>query len=120
MNITTVIVYIVIMVIFSILSEKWLRWKLKMEKRTWILYQCVNSVHKWIERFILMGFLVGIFFVDVTHHWTFSFFLVVFSVRAFFEWKYDRESKEYILTAYSVILFLVFIGVGVVFDIISF
>ncbi|WML46602.1 DUF4181 domain-containing protein [Neobacillus sp. PS3-34] len=97
----------------------WLTWivdriltkKFNIQKRKERWYRPHNSVHKWGERTILLIFVciypILIFYDDLSinpNYGLFSFLVVLNLFRTIMEWKYDRESKEYIRTLASLIL----------------
>lgn len=98
-----------VFVIYGLISERLLRKKLNINKSTWSIYVPVNTVHKWSERIIIIGFLISIWFVENTLPLTLTFFTIFNSMRAFMEWKYEREKREYLLTLFSSINLVVFL-----------
>jgi len=78
-------------------------------------YKHVNRVHLWLEISIFVIVIVAIIIFPsnfgIKFHPTLIGFTLIFALRLFMEWKYRRETKEYILTAISVIT-LVLIQLG--------
>ncbi|XHU78738.1 DUF4181 domain-containing protein [Peribacillus simplex] len=100
------IIFIIAFLIIAIVFERWLKKKLKIGKGKGHFYKSVNKFHKWIETSMLIAFLILIWFVDNTIPLLIGYFLISLSFRTFMEWKYKREKKEYILTLYSMFIYL--------------
>lgn len=106
----------IVVLVFAILSERWLRKKFKIDKPKRFVYRSVNTFQKWIERTIIIAFLISLWFVDHTLPLLIAFFLVLTSFRTFMEWKYEREKKEYIITLFSIFLYLLIFGLAFYFN----
>ncbi|MGE7762238.1 DUF4181 domain-containing protein [Peribacillus sp. NPDC097895] len=92
--------------------ERWLKKKFKIEKSKWSFYKGVNPFQRWTEMAMIIAFLISIWFVDNLIPWLIGYFLISSSFRAFMEWKYKREEKEYILTLYSMFIYLLVLVIG--------
>ncbi|WP_369899673.1 DUF4181 domain-containing protein [Bacillus manliponensis] len=73
--------------------------------RTQYTNRYVNEMHKWIDIGIIAIYLiVGLTSIFILENFMLSFYtMVAFLVtqwifRTWMEWKYDRESKEYVIT----------------------
>ena len=93
--------------------DRFLRKKLNMPKSGFLGYnKYVNSLHKKLEIGLLFVYLIisfiYIFKFESTNIWfiIFTYLGVTWILRTWMEWKYDRESKEYI---FSIIGFFAFI-----------
>ncbi|HYK71646.1 MAG TPA: DUF4181 domain-containing protein, partial [Pseudoneobacillus sp.] len=75
----------------------------------------VNTVHKWIERVIFLGFIFALWFFKDSFSLMISFFIIIFGIRSFMEWKYESEKREYIITLFSICNLLLFLGIVTVF-----
>ncbi|WP_375090378.1 DUF4181 domain-containing protein [Peribacillus sp. RS7] len=106
------IIFIIAILIIAIVFERWLKKKLKIGKSEGRFYKGVNKYQKWIEMSMLIAFLILIWFVDNTIPFLIGYFLISLSFRAFMEWKYKREKKEYILTLYSMFIYLFVLVIG--------
>ncbi|MES1042391.1 DUF4181 domain-containing protein [Peribacillus simplex] len=106
------IIFIIAFFIIAIVFERWLKKKLKIGKSKGHFYKGVNKYQKWIEMSMLIAFLILIWFVDNTIPLLIGYFLISLSFRAFMEWKYKREKKEYILTLYSMFIYLFVLVTG--------
>lgn len=109
-----------VMIGLGFLADRWLRKKLNVPKREGALYKPVHPFQVWIEALIVIGSIIILFNIEFEVFRPgalvpFVFFLL-FSFRTFMEWKFDRERKEYIITALSSGILLVFWVVIVIFD----
>jgi hypothetical protein len=95
-----------------------LRKKLKIEKSRGFFYKGVNKVHTVIELTMLAIFLILLWYLERPFPAFITFFFVLFSFRAFMEWKYEREKKNYLMTLFSIIMYLTIMGLALVFNII--
>ncbi len=85
--------------------DRFLRKKLNMPKSGfWGYNKYVNSLHKKLEIGLLFVYLIisfiYIFKFESTNIWfiIFTYLGVTWILRTWMEWKYDRESKEYIFS----------------------
>ncbi|MEC3376270.1 DUF4181 domain-containing protein [Bacillus cereus] len=93
--------------------DKFLRKKLNMPKGGfWGYKKHVNSLHKKLEIGLLFIYLITSF-MFIFKFDSFYFAYVIFTylggtliLRAFLEWKYDRESIEYIFSVIGVFTFI--------------
>lgn len=100
----------------GILSERFLRKKFKIEERKDIIYQGVNKFQRWVEGSLLIIFLISLwFFNDYIFLSFISYFVLLNLFRTLMEWRYERESKQYILTLLSIILYLLIVGSSLIF-----
>lgn len=83
------------------------------------LYRHINNAHKWVERILLLLFII-IMVVTVfefalsqenIYVFIFGFFTLLSSFRTFMEYKYEREEKKYIIELiWAIGNFIIFIG----------
>ncbi|MFY0779044.1 DUF4181 domain-containing protein [Peribacillus simplex] len=92
--------------------ERWLKKNLKIDKSKGYFYKGVNKFQIWIERAMLIAFLISIWFVDNPFYMLIGYLFISLSFRAVMEWKYKREKKEYILTLYSIFIYLFVLVIG--------
>jgi Domain of unknown function (DUF4181) len=102
-----------VMLVLSWLTEFILRKKFKIARRKGWLYHRVNNVHKRAERILFIGYMLiyAIFLLAdyrYANYMIWGFFFFLFGIRAYMEWKYDRESKEFIITTHSLCWYLLF------------
>jgi hypothetical protein len=109
-----IIVLLGIFLIFF-LVEKVLRKVFKVEKSKGIIYKPVNKSHKIGERVLLALFFISLFlqiFYSTppmeTTNLLIIFFIILNGYRAFMEWKYQKESKEFIITTGNLVMFILF------------
>ena len=102
--------------LLSFFCEKILRRVINVEKRKSFIYKPVNKSQKKGERVLLVLFFISLFIQIVYSSPSFEsstlliIFLIVLNLyRAFMEWKYQKESKEYIITLCSLVFFAIFI-----------
>ncbi|QWU45459.1 DUF4181 domain-containing protein [Bacillus sp. NP247] len=106
----------IITIIFCIavyLFDKFLRKKLNMPKSGfWGYKKHVNSLHKKLEIELLFIYLITSF-IFIFKFESVNIAYVIFTylggtliLRALMEWKYDRESKEYIFSIIGVFTFI--------------
>ncbi|MFK4469158.1 DUF4181 domain-containing protein [Bacillus sp. RC252] len=93
--------------------DRFLRKKLNMRKSGfWGYNKYVNSLHKKLEIGLLFVYLIisfiYIFKFESTNIWfiIFTYLGVTWILRTWMEWKYDRESKEYIFSIIGLFAFI--------------
>lgn len=107
------IIAVIVLVLF--LLEKLLRKKWNIPRKS-ITERYVNDTHKWMERYLFIGYLIVtgilIFTVETINigYLIWAYLVVLFIARAWMEWKYDRDSREYKLEIYNIAAFVFFIG----------
>lgn len=120
-------VVIVLVVIFVVVGffEKLLQKKFEIPKSEGLFYKPVNRQQKIVER-ILMGLFLVILLVymfkmengDSIHILPIVFLIVNGLYRGYMEWKYDRATKQYILSYYGAamlfVIFLIFVEGSVI------
>lgn len=97
------ICFLIIIIGIGFGFEILLRKILKTSKKAWESNQRVNQLQKRGELVLLVLFLIilgaQIFLLDDLWYWTLPIYLMITTLfRCFMEWKYDRQSKEYIVT----------------------
>lgn len=93
--------------------DRFLRKKLNMPKSGfWGYNKYVNSLHKKLEIGLLFVYLIisfiYIFKFESNNIWfiIFTYLGVTWILRTWMEWKYDRESKEYIFSIIGLFAFI--------------
>ncbi|KXY37384.1 DUF4181 domain-containing protein [Bacillus mycoides] len=93
--------------------DRFLRKKLNMPKSGfWGYNKYVNSLHEKLEIGLLFVYLIisfiYIFKFESTNIWfiIFTYLGVTWILRTWMEWKYDRESKEYIFSIIGLFAFI--------------
>lgn len=98
----------------------WIKKKLKVSYDSdGLLYKHINRFHLIGESIIVVVFLIGLFYMRIVMEWRLSAYQDVILVIAFLhafrsvvERRYKKDSKQYLLSAYtSVSGFLFFLGV---------
>ncbi|MGX6445605.1 DUF4181 domain-containing protein [Neobacillus sp. K501] len=111
-----ILIALAIFFILSTISETILRKRYQIAKRKGWIYVPVNLVHKRAERILFWSYLIifmGLIFAEYRYAsiFIFVFLLLNNALRAFMEWKYERKTKEYMLTANTICWFLVFTAI---------
>ncbi|WP_242309354.1 DUF4181 domain-containing protein [Bacillus cereus group sp. BfR-BA-01331] len=102
--------------------EELLRKKLNMEKRGFFGYKHVNSLHVKLEIGLFFIYFIGSMvytnnFQNANVGYAFfAFWGVLWTLRAWMEWKYDRESKEYIISIIGLFTFFIAISLLLYFN----
>ncbi|HDR4724381.1 DUF4181 domain-containing protein [Bacillus cereus group sp. Sample62] len=106
----------IISIIFCIvvyLLDKYLRKKLNMPKSGfWGYKKHVNSLHKKLEIGLMFIYLITSFIFIVKFesvniaYFIFTYLGGTLILRALMEWKFDRESKEYIFSIIGIFTFV--------------
>ena len=81
----------------------------------------MNSLHVKLEiGLFFIYFVSSIIYVNSNENANVGYALFIFgtlwTLRAWMEWKYDRESKEYILSIIGLLAFIVMISLLIYFD----
>ncbi|MED0940567.1 DUF4181 domain-containing protein [Bacillus mobilis] len=93
--------------------DKYLRKKLDMSKSRFWGYKYVNSLHVKLEVGLFIIYLITSFiyiykFENANIGYAIITYLgVTWILRSWMEWKYDRESKEYIFSIIGLVSFIV-------------
>ena len=95
-----------------------------MEKRGFFGYKHVNSLHVKLEIVLfIIYFVSSMIYVTSNENANVGYALFIFgtlwTLRAWMEWKFDRESKEYILSIIGLFAFVIMISLLLYFDPIS-
>lgn len=80
-------------IIFLTLIEKVIINKFNIRKKKG-LFKHFNKFHKWAEILLITGIIL-VLFIDAFY--SFVLLILLLSFRAFMEWKFEKESKTYIL-----------------------
>lgn len=96
-----IFITLIAFIISMIVLEKIMINKFNIQKKKG-LYKHVNEFHKWSEVALIIALIIIIFSNIELRRYFFPIFLVVlFGFRAFIEWKFEKESKVYILSILS-------------------
>ncbi|HFU7054488.1 TPA: DUF4181 domain-containing protein [Bacillus cereus] len=97
--------------------EQFLRRKLNMEKRGFFGYKHVNSLHVKLEIGLIIIYAICscyyMFKFENSNmaYVMFTYLGISLTLRAWMEWKYDRESKEYILSITGMVAFILMLSI---------
>jgi len=101
-----ILIFATAFIIPFIVIEKFLIKKFDIKKKKG-LYKHVNKVHIWLEVVLAIALITIAFFIsEFKSYYVPIFLIVLYSFRAFIEWKFDKESKVYILSILSASAFL--------------
>lgn len=103
-----------IFLIVGVLMERFLKKKYAIAKNEGWIYHPVNNFQKYTEIILSIIFIVSICFLDNSEMWFFVYFSILNCFRALMEWKYERETKRYLLSLSSAIYFIIFFAVLIV------
>lgn len=111
-------IFIAIIYVSNYLLTKFIRQKYNIIDPRRIRY--VNDTHKWVEiSLVILAVIVFVLFLFKLNLVWLSLFVVISSVgkifRAIFEYKYEREEKEYIITLVDLGIWSVFSGTLLVY-----
>ncbi|MEI5891957.1 DUF4181 domain-containing protein [Bacillus cereus] len=119
MGTSTIIIIIIVLGIGGYFLEQFLRKKLNMKKRGFFGYKHVNSLHVKLEIVLFFIYFITCFtYVNNENvgYVMFIFFGNLWTLRAWMEWKYDRESREYILSIIGLVAFIIMISLLLYFQ----
>ncbi|MGE1126500.1 DUF4181 domain-containing protein [Bacillus wiedmannii] len=121
MGISTILIIIIGLAIGGYFLEQFLRIKLNMEKRGFFGYKHVNSLHVKIEIGLIIIYIIGsCYYMFKFENSKMAYVMFIYlgissTLRAWMEWKYDRESKEYILSITGMLAFILMLSILVYF-----
>ncbi|WP_377865461.1 DUF4181 domain-containing protein [Bacillus sp. R86525] len=120
MGISTIFIIIIGACIGGYFLEQFLRKKLNMEKRGLFGYKHVNSLHVKLEIGLIIMYLIACYYMfkfenSKMAYAIFTYLGITWILRAWMEWKYDRESKEYILSIIGLVAYIFMISIIVYF-----
>ncbi len=117
------IIFGVLMILIALVSDRFLTKKFNIKKEKGF-YTHVNDSHKWGEVSIIVATFVLLFIfnfvLDITGslkpgHYILAF-IPAFIFRIFMEYRYERDSKRYLRSILSVIIFFIlFVGIELLF-----
>jgi uncharacterized membrane protein len=89
-----IFLYIFLIVYYAVI-EKIIINKFNIKKKKG-LFKHFNEIHKWVEVLLIIGTLAMVF---VDAYYCLIGLTVLLAFRSFMEWKFEKESKAYILNA---------------------
>jgi len=99
------------MIVIAHFFEKYLRRKMNLEPDTDKLKDSVQKSHKWVSNLLYVIFIGTFIFFDQLPIWVMlgAYCICHQGYKIFIEWKFDKASREYLLS----ILFFCFYGVTI-------
>ncbi|MFV5911838.1 DUF4181 domain-containing protein [Bacillus cereus] len=122
MDNSTIWIIVIIMIIGGYFLEKFLRKKLNMPKGNAWIYKHVNSLHVKLEIGLFIVYLIVSFIylfkvenanIGIA---VLTYFGAISLLRVWMEWKYSRETKEYILSIIGFFAFVFMVSMLLYFD----
>ncbi|WP_144655796.1 DUF4181 domain-containing protein [Bacillus tropicus] len=98
------VVVLVLWIIFLFVLENIVRKRLNIPKQKGWNNKYVNKLHKWGNRIIIFSYIVVISICSFLSNplymgfLPFLFLITLYSFESYMEWKYDRESKEFLIS----------------------
>ncbi|MDA2382199.1 DUF4181 domain-containing protein [Bacillus cereus] len=117
MGTSTILIIIIGLGIVGYFLEQLLRRKLNMEKRGLFGYKYVNGLHVKLEIGLIIIYVIGSCYYMFKFenskmvYVMFTYLGISWTLRAWMEWKYDRESKEYILSITGMFAFILMLSI---------
>ncbi|MED1411006.1 MULTISPECIES: DUF4181 domain-containing protein [Bacillus] len=117
MGTSTILIIIIGVCIGGYFLEQFLRKKLNMKKRRLFGYKHVNSLHKKLEIGLIIIYIIAscyYMFKFENSKMAYAIFIylgITWILRAWMEWKYDRESKEYLLSIMGLVAYIFMISI---------
>ena len=108
------VIFLLVLFLVFFLSDRILRKIANVEKQKGFIYKRVNKSQKIGEGIILALFFISLIIqayssINFEPYIPMILYLVVLNLyRALMEWKYQKESKEYIITLSNSVLFVIF------------
>jgi len=121
MDISTILIIIIGLAIGGYLLEQFLRIKLNVVKRGFFGYKHVNSLHVKIEIGLIIIYVISsCYYMFKFENAKMAYVMFVYlgislTLRAWMEWKYDRKSKEYILSITGMVTCILMLSILVYF-----
>ncbi|PFV67794.1 polysugar degrading enzyme [Bacillus sp. AFS059628] len=121
MDISTILIIIIGLAIGGYLLEQFLRIKLNVVKRGFFGYKHVNSLHVKIEIGLIIIYVISsCYYMFKFENAKMAYVMFVYlgislTLRAWMEWKYDRKSKEYILSITGMVTCILMLSMLVYF-----
>lgn len=96
--------FLIVYVIGLVIAEQMIIDKFKINKNK----RFANKVHLWGEvALAIVVIAIFYFYSNIRNYFVPIFFTILSGFRAFMEWKYDKDSKSYILSLFFLIAILI-------------
>lgn len=106
--------FLLIMIILWLVAYKIVSQKFGIKQR--LFYKPVSKLQQQSERLLLIFCLIILTIIAFVYHGlafqflAFAFTAILLGFRAFMEWKYERSSRQYMMSGISVFMILIFWG----------
>ncbi|MGH1256211.1 MULTISPECIES: DUF4181 domain-containing protein [Bacillus] len=106
------VIVLVLWIIFLFVLENIVRKRLNIPKQKGWNNKYVNKLHKWGNRIIIFSYIVVIIICSSLSNplymgfLPFLFLITLYSFESYMEWKYDRESREFLMSLGGVVSLL--------------
>lgn len=111
--------YLLLLLLVASLITKYLAIKLNVKDDHDTEKNHSNKWHKWVEKSFYVVFIILFIAFDQVPMWIMLiiFCLCYLSFRIFMEWRYNRETREYLLSFSLLIYFLIAIIIGAILNV---
>lgn len=103
---------IVFLIFGSYAANEWIEEKFNIPKSKDFWQKPVNNVHKWLSRLLFLAFIGFVILlshqlkIDIGSFYVFYLLLAMEILRAIMEWKYEKQTKRYLLSISSSIVWV--------------
>lgn len=110
------LVFIILIFAAAFLLEKAVRKVFRVPMREGWLYHYVTETQRWTEwgiaALVLLGAIIvlSVFPQIHTAFLLLAFYFLLFGTRAWFEWKYDRQSRQYMMSICTIVFIALLLG----------
>ncbi|HFK1547972.1 MULTISPECIES: DUF4181 domain-containing protein [Bacillus] len=97
---------------FLVVLEKVVRKKLNISKQTDWNSKYVNKAHKWGTRALIISYIIVTMICATLNpiyisNFPILFLITLYCFQSYMEWKYDKESREYVISLGTVPLLII-------------
>ncbi|WP_460283407.1 DUF4181 domain-containing protein [Bacillus luti] len=107
------VIVLVLWIIFLFFLENIVRKRLNIPRQKGWNNKYINKLHKWGNRIIIFSYIVVIIICSSLSNplymgfLPFLFLITLYSFESYMEWKYDRESREFLMSLGGVVSLLI-------------
>ncbi|MHC2833999.1 uncharacterized protein DUF4181 [Bacillus sp. F9_6S_D1_P_5] len=105
-------ILLILWIIFLVVLEKVVRKKLNIPKQTDWNSKYVNNAHKWGIRALIISYIIVTMICATLNPIYISnlpilFLITLYCFQSYMDWKYDKESREYVISLGTVPLLII-------------